>query len=81
MLDHDGMPLWERVLAPHIDSVAIAEWDEGRMRAIGSGWGHVLDAQGNVLLCLGERWVPHGQETRVARFIVSDPAPQMVIRC
>jgi hypothetical protein len=80
LLDHDGTPLWERRLAPHMDSVAITTWDHGRTRAICSGGGHVMDAAGNVVLRLGEELVPHGQEARVARFDPGDPEPQMVIR-
>ena len=61
-------------------SVAIAEWDNGRWRAICSGAGHVMDERGNALLHLGKDQVPHGQEVRVARFIQNDPRPQMIIR-
>ena len=81
LLNHDGTPLWENQLGPHMDSVAITEWDDGRIRAICSGFGHVVDERGNIILSLGEEWVPHGQEVRVARFIEDDPDPQMIIRC
>ncbi|MBT3289371.1 MAG: hypothetical protein HN380_18655 [Victivallales bacterium] len=80
LLDHDGRVLWERAWAHHMDSVAICPWDDGRMRAVGSGGGHVLDAAGNVVLCLGEGLVPHGQEVRIARFDPADPEPQMAMR-
>lgn len=80
LLDDDGTPLWARQLANHMDSVAIAPWDEGRIRAICSGYGHVMDAEGNVVLKLGKERVPHGQEVRVARFDASEPDPQMVLR-
>ena len=63
-----------------MDSVSIAEWDNGQVRAICSGFGHVMDGCGNVVLRLGEEKVPHGQEVRVARFSACDPSPQMVIR-
>jgi hypothetical protein len=80
LLDHDGTVIWEDDLAPHMDSVAITEWDGGHQRAICSGSGHVLDATGSPILSLGETVVPHGQEVRVARFDANDPSPQMVIR-
>jgi hypothetical protein len=80
LLDHDGTVLWERQLAQHMDSVAITEWDDHQVRAICSGFGHVMDHKGNVVLCLGQEAVPHGQEVRVARFSANDPSPQMVIR-
>jgi hypothetical protein len=80
LLDHDGRVLWEKAWAPNMDSVAICPWDQGHMRAIGSGGGHVFDAAGNVVLCLGEDLVPHGQEARVARFDPDDPEPQMAVR-
>ena len=80
LLDEDGTPLWENPLAPHMDSVAIAPWDQGRTRAICSGGGHVLDARGEVVLRLGPELVPHGQEVRVARFIADEDEPQMIVR-
>jgi hypothetical protein len=81
LLDHDGSVLWENDWGPHMDSVAITEWDDGQMRAICSGHGHVIDGSGNAVLSLGEEFVPHGQEVRVARFLSDDPSPQMAIRC
>ncbi len=85
LLDHDGAVLWEKNLAPHMDSVLIAPWDGGQMRAIGSGHGHVLDTEGRVVMRLGGDLVPHGQEVRVGHFRRCedgrpDPQPQMVIR-
>ena len=80
LLDADGRPLWEKQLAPHMDSVAIARWDHGRKRAICSGGGHVLDQVGNAILALGEDVVPHGQEVRVGWFLRDEPAPQLAIR-
>ena len=80
LLNHDGRVLWESDWAPHMDSVDITEWDNGRTRAICSGHGLVLDEQGNVILRLGPELVPHGQEVRIARFDDDDPAPQMIIR-
>ena len=80
ILDPDGGPRWERQLACNMDSVSIQPWDNGRMRAICSGGGHVLDIDGGVILALGEEFVPHGQEVRVATFLPDEPAPQMAIR-
>ena len=80
LLDHDGTVLWEKLLGLNMDSVAITAWDQGRMRAICSGFGHVVDQQGEAILRLGEEAVPHGQEVRVARFSAADPFPQMVLR-
>jgi len=79
-LNSDGAPLWEKPLAPHMDSVAVAEWDNGHMRAICSGGGHVMDAEGNVVFALGQGLVPHGQEVRVADFVHDVPGPKMAIR-
>jgi len=80
VLDHDGSPRWERQLGRHMDSVAIVPWDDGKVRAICSGFGHVVDADGNKVLKLGEQAVPHGQEVRVADFAPGLPGPEMVIR-
>jgi hypothetical protein len=80
LLDDDGTPLWERLLGPHMDSVAITEWDGGQIRAVGSGAGHVMDAEGNAVLSLGPEAVPHGQEVRVADFLAESEGPEMVLR-
>ena len=80
LLESDGRPVWEKQLGRNMDSVAIAEWDHGNVRAICSGFGHVLDAEGNVVLRLGEEAVPHGQEVRVADFRHDFPGPEMVLR-
>jgi hypothetical protein len=80
LIDEDGTPVWEEKLGRNMDSVAITEWDGGNVRAICSGFGYVVDADGNVILKLGAKRVPHGQEVRVARFIAEDPEPQMVLR-
>ena len=50
------------------------------MRAICSGFGHVLDAEGNVILRLGPDLVPHGQEVRVGDVLGDLPGPEMVLR-
>ena len=80
LLDDDGRPLWEKRLGDNMDSVAITEWDGGKVRAICSGSGHVVDARGEVVLALGSEAVPHGQEVRVANFSDAFPGPEMVLR-
>lgn len=80
LLDDDGSILWEEFLGPNMDSVAIAEWDDGHVRAICSGSGQVLDAKGNMVLKLGTEQVPHGQELRIGLFDKSLPSPQLMIR-
>ncbi len=46
LLDHDGTPMWEAKLAHHMDSVAIAAWDDGRSCApVGRmAWYHCIAA-------------------------------------
>lgn len=80
LLDHDGKPLWERRLGDNMDSVAIREWDGSEIRAICSGFGHIIDKRGEVILALGRDEVPHGQEVRIANFRDDLPGPEMVIR-
>jgi len=80
LLDSDGSVLWEKKLATNMDSVVISKWDSGHTRAICSGGGHVMDAQGNAVLKLGEKLVPHGQEVRVADFHRGYPGPEMALR-
>jgi hypothetical protein len=80
VLAHDGKPLWEKKLGRNMDSVAVARWDAGNVRAISSGFGHVMDATGNAILALGEKEVPHGQEVRVANLRDDLPGPEMVLR-
>lgn len=80
LLGADGTPKWEKQLGRNMDSVAITEWDGGRARAICSGFGHVLDEEGNVVLKLGGEVVPHGQEARVADFVAERDGPEMMIR-
>lgn len=79
VLDDNGTPLWEKQLGRNMDSVVVAPWDEGRVRAFCSGFGHVMDTTGNVVLSLGKEAVPHGQEVRVANFR-NLPGPEMVLR-
>jgi hypothetical protein len=80
LISSEGMPMWEKQLGWHMDSVAITEWDNGNMRAICSGFGHVMDHEGNIILKLGEEVVPHGQEARVADFLPELEGPEMIIR-
>jgi len=80
VLGPDGKPLWEKKLGRNMDSVAITPWDDGRMRAVCSGFGHVTDARGEVILRLGGQLVPHGQEVRVADFRPDLAGPEMVLR-
>ncbi len=80
LLSADGTPLWEENVSRNMDSVAISEWDDGNVRAVCSGWGQVLDEAGNVILKLGPKKAPHGQEVRVADFRNDYPGPEMVLR-
>lgn len=80
VLDDNGIPLWERQLGRNMDSVVVAPWDEGRSRAICSGFGHVMDEKGNVVLSLGGEEVPHGQEVRVANFRNDFSGPEIALR-
>ncbi len=79
LLDDDGSLLWKQKLGRHMDSVAIAPW-QGEMRAICSGFGHVLGTDGEVILALGEETAPHGQEVRVADFIGALAGEEMALR-
>jgi len=80
LLGPDGIPKWEKQLGRHMDSVAITQWDNGNIRAICSGFGHVMDDKGNIVLKLGKELVPHGQEARVADFLSELDGPEMIIR-
>lgn len=81
LLDDNGTALWEKMLSRHMDAVVVDYWDHPtKKRAFGSGFGHILDEQGNIILKLGEDVVPHGQELRVAHFDDEVPGPQMMIR-
>ncbi len=81
VLNADGKPLWEKKLGKNMDAVVIDYWDDPKKkRAFCSGFGHVMDEKGGVVLSLGESVVPHGQELRVAHFDDTTPGPQMMIR-
>jgi hypothetical protein len=80
VLDHDGKPLWEKQLGRNMDSVAVTRWDAENVRAICSGFGHVMDDSGRAIVALGKKEVPHGQEVRVANLLSDLPGPEMVLR-
>ncbi len=81
VLNAEGKPLWEEKLGKNMDAVVIDYWDNPeKKRAYCSGFGHVMDENGNIILKLGEETVPHGQELRVASFDEKLPGNQMVIR-
>jgi hypothetical protein len=81
LLASDGKPIWEKKLGKNMDSVTINFWDHSKKkRAFGSGFGNVLDREGNTILKLGEKAVPHGQELRVADFLENLPGNEMIIR-
>lgn len=79
LLDNDGKILWEKKLGKNMDSVAIGEWNNKTV-AFCSGYGHILDKGGDVILKLGPRKVPHGQELRVGNFDLASNGNEMVIR-
>ena len=82
-LDHDGRPLWEKMMAPNNDSVAIVDWDgdlRNGLEGVLSGYGQVVRASGEVILKLGEKLAPHGQEVRCGRFRDDMPGAQMALR-
>ncbi|QDV17843.1 FG-GAP repeat protein [Gimesia panareensis] len=80
VIDNDGQPLWEQKLGRNMDSVVITAWDAGQQRAVCSGFGHVMGAEGEAVLSLGEGEVPHGQEVRIANLRDDLPGPEMVLR-
>ncbi len=81
VLNAEGKPMWEEKLGKNMDAVVIDYWDDAeKKRAFCSGFGHVMDENGKVILKLGEATVPHGQELRVARFDENLPSNQMIIR-
>ncbi|MCA9069134.1 MAG: hypothetical protein KDA84_09440, partial [Planctomycetaceae bacterium] len=79
LLDDDGTLLWKHKLGANMDSVTIDRW-QGKMRAICSGFGHALATDGNIVLSLGQKQVPHGQEVRVANFHEGHKGNEMVLR-
>ncbi len=79
VIDDDGEPIWERFLGEHNDSVLVQDWD-GRPRAICSGYGHVLDEDGQPLVGLGGDLVPHGQEVRCGDLRADSEGDELVLR-
>ena len=79
LIDDDGSLMWKNKLGDNMDSVTIDRW-QGATRAICSGFGHVLTADGQVVLALGRELVPHGQEVRVADFHSGYAGNEMVLR-
>lgn len=83
LLDHDGAVRWEKMMARHNDSVAIVDWDGDRgngREMVLSGFGQVVNQDGDVLVQLGPEVVPHGQEVRCGRFRTDIPGLQMAVR-
>jgi hypothetical protein len=79
LLDDDGSVMWQNKLGNNMDSVTIDRW-RGATRAICSGFGHVMSASGEIILALGKKSVPHGQEVRIADFHGDHAGNEMVIR-
>lgn len=79
LLDDDGSEMWKQKLGSNMDSVTIDRWT-GKTRAICSGFGHVISADGDVILSLGKKLAPHGQEVRIADFHRGHPGNEMALR-
>ena len=75
----DGTVLWNHYFGANTDSVLVSEWD-GNKRAILSGGGQVVNAEGSPLLSLGFDIVPHGQEIRCGKLLPDGPTNALVIR-
>ena len=75
----DGTVLWNRYFGENTDSVLVTEWNSDK-RAILSGGGQVLDAEGNPTLSLGFDVVPHGQEIRCGKLLPDTSEDALVIR-
>lgn len=75
----DGMVLWNHYFGANTDSVLVSEWD-GDKRAILSGGGQVIDAEGNPILSLGFDVVRHGQEIRCGKLLSGTSENALVIR-
>ena len=78
-LGADGTVLWNHYFGANMDSVLVSEWDDNA-RAILSGGGQVVDAQGSPILSLGFDVVPHGQEIRCGKLLSDAPTNALVIR-
>ncbi len=75
----DGTVLWNRFFGDNMDSVLVSEWN-GHKRAILSGGGQVVDAEGSPLFSLGFDIVPHGQEIRCGKLLSDVSEDALVIR-
>ncbi len=75
----DGTVLWNRYFGENTDSVLVTEWN-GDKRAILSGGGQVVDAEGHPILSLGFDLVPHGQEIRCGKLLSDVSEDALVIR-
>ena len=75
----DGTVLWNHSFGANMDSVLVSEWN-GNKRAILSGGGQVVDAEGNPILSLGFDVVPHGQEIRCGKLLSGMSENALVIR-
>ncbi|MEM6634161.1 MAG: hypothetical protein AAF694_31075 [Bacteroidota bacterium] len=81
LLDDTGKVLWERKLGKNMDCVLIDYWDNDSLkRAICSGYGFVLDAQGDTVIQLGKELIPHGQELRIGDFDREYKGREMMVR-
>jgi len=80
LLDQNGEPLWEKFMGNHNDSVLVEDWGEYGKKAILSGYGQVVDCEGNVLLKLGKEVVPHGQEIRYGDVRSDCRGAELIIR-
>ena len=78
-LNNKGEVIWEKNLGLHLDSVIIDQWDEENA-AIISGGGQVLDKNGDHLLELGHKYIPHGQEVRFGKLSNHYKGKQLVFR-
>ncbi len=67
-------------MGDNMDSVLIQPWDDGRVRAILSAYGQVVDERGQVLLRLGPEEVPHGQEIRCGHVRSDSTGPELIVR-
>lgn len=83
LIDDDGSVMWEKMMAEHNDSVRIVEWDgdlSNGNEIVLSGFGQVVNSDGEVLVKLGKERVPHGQEVRCGPFREEVSGIQMAVR-
>ena len=75
----DGSLLWNRYFGENTDSVLVTEWNDDK-RAILSGGGQIVDAEGTPIFSLGFEVVPHGQEIRCGKLLSDVSEDALVIR-